>query len=258
MIVEGEVMRVLVVEDETAAAVNLVSMLKRLFPYMDVVAQLESVTDTVEWFENNEAPDLVFMDIHLADGSAFSIFDKTEIRCPVVFTTAYDQYALEAFRVNSIDYLLKPIKEGDLQRAVDKLAHLTGTSAADYAKRVDEMARLQRGVQAVLVYVKDRIIPLRVQDIAYIYSSNEKVEIGTLKGEVLPFDRTLDHVMAQLPADAFFRANRQFIISRDAVEDISVWFGNRLSVNLSVSVPEKIVVSKARVPEFKRWISGVD
>ena len=251
-------MRVLVVEDETAAAVNLVSMLKRLFPYMEIVAQLESVTDTVEWFKSNEAPDLVFMDIHLADGSAFSIFDKTEVHCPVVFTTAYDQYALEAFRVNSIDYLLKPIKEGDLQRAVDKLVHLTGTSAADYARRVDEMARLQRGAQAVLVYVKDRIKPLRVQDIAYIYSSNEKVEIGTLKGEVLPFDKTLDHIMAQLPTGDFFCANRQFIISRDAVEDISVWFGSRLSVNLTVAVPEKIVVSKAKVPEFKRWISGMD
>lgn len=251
-------MRVLVVEDETAAAVNLVSMLKRLFPYMEVVAQLESVTDTVEWFKSNEVPDLVFMDIHLADGSAFSIFDKAEVHCPVVFTTAYDQYALEAFRVNSIDYLLKPIKEGDLQRAVDKLVHLTGTSAADYARRVDEMARLQRGAQAVLVYVKDRIKPLRVQDIAYIYSSNEKVEIGTLKGEVLPFDKTLDHIMAQLPTGDFFRANRQFIISRDAVEDISVWFGSRLSVNLTVAVPEKIVVSKAKVPEFKRWISGMD
>ena len=165
---------------------------------------------------------------------------------------------MEAFRVNSIDYLLKPIKEGDLQRAVDKLVNLTGTSAADYARRVDEMARLQRGAQAVLVYVKDRIIPLRVQDIAYIYSSNEKVEIGTLKGEVLPFDKTLDHIMAQLPTGDFFRANRQFIISRDAVEDISVWFGSRLSVNLTVAVPEKIVVSKARVPEFKRWISGMD
>ncbi len=232
-------MRVVIVEDETAAAVNLASLLRQTFPHMEVVAQLESVTDTVEWFSENEAPALVFMDIHLADGSAFSVFERTEIASPVIFTTAYDQYALEAFRVNSIDYLLKPIKEDDLRRA-------------------GEMARAQRGAQAFLVYVKDRIIPLRREDIAYFYSSNEKVEVCTLKGERFPFDRTLDTVMAQLPDGDFFRANRQFVVAREAIEDITVWFGNRLSVNLSVEVPEKVVVSKARVPEFKRWIAGMD
>ena len=196
-------MRVVIVEDETAAAVNLVSLLRQTFPRMEVVAQLESVTDTVEWFSENEAPELVFMDIHLADGSAFSVFEKAEITCPVVFTTAYDQYALDAFRVNSIDYLLKPIKESDLRRAVEKLEHLTRAGMGEYSRRIGELVRSQRGAQA------------------------------------------------------FFRANRQFVISREAIADISVWFGNRLSVNLSVEVPEKVVISKARVPEFKRWISGI-
>ena len=251
-------MRVVIVEDETAAAVNLASLLRQTFPHMEVVAQLESVTDTVEWFSENEAPALVFMDIHLADGSAFSVFERTEIASPVIFTTAYDQYALEAFRVNSIDYLLKPIKEDDLRRAVEYLERLTHAGSGDYVRRSGEMARAQRGAQAFLVYVKDRIIPLRREDIAYFYSSNEKVEVCTLKGERFPFDRTLDTVMAQLPDGDFFRANRQFVVAREAIEDITVWFGNRLSVNLSVEVPEKVVVSKARVPEFKRWIAGMD
>ena len=254
---ERYVMRVVIVEDETAAAVNLVSLLRQTFPRMEVVAQLESVTDTVEWFSENEAPELVFMDIHLADGSAFSVFEKAEITCPVVFTTAYDQYALDAFRVNSIDYLLKPIKESDLRRAVEKLEHLTRAGMGEYSRRIGELVRSQRGAQAFLVYVKDRIIPLKTEDIAYLYSSNEKVAVCTLKGEHFPFDRTLDAVMAQLPEEGFFRANRQFVISREAIADISVWFGNRLSVNLSVEVPEKVVISKARVPEFKRWISGI-
>ena len=250
-------MRVVIVEDETAAAVNLVSLLRQTFPRMEVVAQLESVTDTVEWFSENEAPELVFMDIHLADGLAFSVFEKAEITCPVVFTTAYDQYALDAFRVNSIDYLLKPIKESDLRQAVEKLEHLTRAGMGEYSRRIGELVRSQRGAQAFLVYVKDRIIPLKTEDIAYLYSSNEKVAVCTLKGEHFPFDRTLDAVMAQLPEEGFFRANRQFVISREAIADISVWFGNRLSVNLSVEVPEKVVISKARVPEFKRWISGI-
>ena len=156
-------MRVVIVEDETAAAVNLVSLLRQTFPRMEVVAQLESVTDTVEWFSENEAPELVFMDIHLADGSAFSVFEKAEITCPVVFTTAYDQYALDAFRVNSIDYLLKPIKESDLRRAVEKLEHLTRAGMGEYSRRIGELVRSQRGAQAFLVYVKDRIIPLKTK-----------------------------------------------------------------------------------------------
>ena len=196
-------MRVVIV----AAAVNLVSLLRQTFPRMEVVAQLESVTDTVEWFSENEAPELVFMDIHLADGSAFSVFEKAEITCPVVFTTAYDQYALDAFRVNSIDYLLKPIKESDLRRAVEKLEHLTRAGMGEYSRRIGELVRSQRGAQAFLVYVKDRIIPLKTEDIAYLYSSNEKVAVCTLKGEHFPFDRTLDAVMAQLPEEGFFRAN---------------------------------------------------
>ena len=157
----------------------------------------------------------------------------------------------------SIDYLLKPIKESDLRRAVEKLEHLTRAGMGEYSRRIGELVRSQRGAQAFLVYVKDRIIPLKTEDIAYLYSSNEKVAVCTLKGEHFPFDRTLDAVMAQLPEEGFFRANRQFVISREAIADISVWFGNRLSVNLSVEVPEKVVISKARVPEFKRWISGI-
>ena len=248
-------MRIVIVEDETAAAVNLTSLLNRMFPYMNVAAQLESVTETVEWLSRNETPDLMFMDIHLADGSAFTVFSLTEVKCPVIFTTAYDSYALEAFRVNSIDYLLKPIKEEDLARAVDKLNTLTGTG--DYLSRIGEMVAAQKKTQALLVYVKDRIVPQKIDEIAYLYSSNENVVLCTRKGESFQFDKTLDWACAQLPADDFFRANRQFIIARDAIEDISIWFGGRLSVNMSVAVPERIIISKAKAAEFKRWLAGM-
>lgn len=250
-------MKAIIIEDETAAATNLLALLKETFPTMEIIAQLESITDTVEWFAENEAPDLVFMDIHLADGSAFSIFEKTEIACPVIFTTAYDQYALEAFKVNSIDYLLKPIKTTDLRRAVEKFDNLTRTGIKEYSQRVEVMAQTQRGAQAFLIHVKDRIIPLKTEEIAYFYSSNEKVTICTFKGVSFPFDKTLETIMTQLPENDFFRANRQFIIARGAIEDITIWFGNRLSINTTTPAPEKIVISKARVPEFKRWISGM-
>lgn len=250
-------MRVVIVEDETAAAVNLERLLKQTFPQMNIVAMLESVTDSVEWFGNNPAPDIVFMDIHLADGEAFRIFDRVDIKCPIVFTTAYDQYALEAFKVNSIDYLLKPIKESDLRHAVSKLELLSKSELAGYSQRVNEMVHKRNETHALLVHVKDRIVPLKIEDIAYCYTTNEKVSATMYSGQTLPLDKSLEAICALLPENDFFRANRQFVVSRRSIADISVWFGSRLAVNLSVEVPERIIISKARVPEFKRWISGI-
>ena len=250
-------MRVIVVEDETAAAVNLMSMLHHAFPQMEVAAQLESVTETVEWLETNDAPDLMFLDIHLADGSAFTIFEKTEVTCPVIFTTAYDQYALEAFHLNSIDYLLKPIKEEELRRAVEKLEHLSQAAQQAYVRRVGDAMQQRRGAQSFLVHVRDRIIPLQRDRIAYCYTANERVTACDYDGAVYPLDRTLETLQSMLPEEEFFRANRQFIVARRAVKEIVVWFGSRLSLHLTVETPERIIISKARVPEFKAWLRSV-
>lgn len=251
-------MKVIIIEDETAAANNLRMLLHETFPDIEIVATIESVAEAVEWFSSGKKADMVFMDIHLADGDAFLIFDRVKVEQPIIFTTAYDQYALEAFKVNSIDYLLKPIKASDLERAVAKFEHLAGSEVRDYSERVSELARNQNRTKALLVHVKDRIIPLKPQEIAYFYTCDEKVTACTLDSRNYPVDRSLEALVSMLPESDFFRANRQFIISRNAVTDISVWFGNRLSVNLSVSIPERIIISKARVPEFKKWISGTN
>ena len=250
-------MRVILVEDETAAAVNLQTLLTQVCSEAQVLAILESVTDTVQWFRENPVPDLVFMDIHLADGDAFRIFEQVEVACPVVFTTAYDQYALEAFRVNSIDYLLKPIKSEDLKRALSKLNLFSQKDRMDYLGRMGQLARQQTEKQRTfLIYVKDKIIPLSIQEIAFYYTRDERITVYTLDGREYPMEGSLDNLMGTLPETLFFRANRQFIISRKAIGDISVWFGSRLSLNLTVKTPERIVISKARVPEFKRWMTG--
>jgi len=250
-------MRVIFVEDETAAAVNLKTLLGQVCPDAQVLAVLESVTDTVKWFLENPVPDLVFMDIHLADGDAFRIFEQAEVACPVVFTTAYDQYALDAFRVTSIDYLLKPIKREDLARALAKLSLFSKNDRSEYSVRVEQMARQQNERQRTfLIHIKDKIIPLGIQEIAFCYTCDERVTVYTLDGRELPMEGSLDSLMGSLPETLFFRANRQFIISRKAIVDIFVWFGNRLSLNLALKTPERIVISKARVPEFKRWMTG--
>lgn len=256
---------ILIIEDETAAAVNLSKMLREVAPEFNVLAVLESIEESVDYLSDEERtqPDLIFMDIHLADGESFHIFDKVKVLAPIIFTTAYDEYALQAFKVNSIDYLLKPIKQEDLKRALDKLSQLSGTARSDYNSRIDQMVEQQReerqnaNEQVFLIHHKDRIIPLGINDIAYFYTCNEKVSATTFDGTSYTIDRTLETLQSMLPGDAFFRANRQFIVARRAVKDIVVWFGSRLSLNLTVDIPEKIIISKARVPEFKQWLTAI-
>ena len=249
-------MKALIIEDETAAARNLKMLLAASYPEIDVIGTIESVAEAVAWFGANPTPELVFMDIHLADGNSFRIFDSIRIECPIIFTTAYDQYALDAFRVNSIDYLLKPIKQSDLERAVGKLMALTSAASREYVGRTQEMVEKanNKSNSTLLVQVKDKIIPISTEDIAFFYTSNERVSVTTLDGRCYPVDGTLEGHYGALSTEQFFRANRQFIIARRAIRDMSVWFGSRLAVNLSVDTPERIIVSKARTSEFKAWL----
>ena len=244
-------MKAVIIEDETAAAVNLQSILHRVAPAVEITAVLEGVEESVEWFGTHPQPDLVLMDIHLADGEAFRIFERVSLTAPVIFTTAYDRYALEAFKVDSIDYLLKPIKEEEVRRALEKLRRLSGLERSRYSERVERLAeRANERQQVFLVRVRDKFIPLQRERIAYCYTSDERVTACTL-------DKPLETLQTLLPASDFFRANRQFIVARQAVAEIAVWFGSRLALRLSVETPERIVISKARVPEFKRWLTSV-
>ena len=249
-------MKALLIEDETAAARNLAAVLREVAPGVQIVATLESVAESIEWLRSNPQPDLLFMDIHLADGDSFRIFGAVEVTAPVIFTTAYDRYALEAFKVSSIDYLLKPINADDVRRALEKLRRLTSGERLDYGSRVRSLAA-QRQEEVFLVRVRDRIIPLQRDRIAYCYTSNEKVTACDFDGETYPLDKTLEALQALLPECDFFRANRQFIVARRAVKEIAVWFGSRLTLHLTVDTPERIVISKARVPEFKTWLRAV-
>ena len=250
-----EPIRVAIIEDETAAAQNLSAILRKIYPTIEIVATIDTVVDSVEFFRSAPQLDLVFMDIHLADGASFRIFDSVDIATPIIFTTAYDQYAIEAFKVNSIDYLLKPINEEGVHRAIDKWHRLTTSDRADYALRTKSVAQSNHSEQQVfLVHFRDRIIPLQSQDIAFIHTAEERVTAYCFDGNKYIIEQTLEALQSKLSSRHFFRANRQFIIARTAVKDISVWFGSRLTANLTLETPEKIVVPKARVHEFKSWL----
>ena len=231
--------RIVIVEDETAAAVNLRSMLATILPDAEIVEVLESVEEAVTFFGAGVDADVVFMDIHLADGDSFRIFQSVDIDIPIIFTTAYDQYALEAFKVNSIDYLLKPFKEEELQRAIDKLQRLTATERISDKERVTKMVVEASAdtLNTILVRYKDKIVPVSIDDIAFFYTFSERVTLTTLDGTTYPVDKTLETLTQQLDTTKFFRANRQFIVSRKAVKDIAVWFGSRLALNLHVETP---------------------
>lgn len=251
--------RVIIVEDETAAAVNLRSMLASIDSNVEVLAVLESVEEAVEFFSSDVEADVVFMDIHLADGESFRIFQSVDINIPIIFTTAYDEYALQAFKVNSIDYILKPYKEEDLRRALDKLERLTVGERTTQKDSREKMVREVHGdnMQTMLLRYKDKLIPVTADEVAFFYTSEERVTVTTLKGDCYPVDKTLESLSQQLSPEKFFRANRQFIVSRRAVKDIAVWFGSRLALNLTIESPERIIISKARVPEFKSWLQSV-
>ena len=252
-------MRVVIIEDETAAAQNLTAILRKISPDIEIVETIDTIVDSVEFFRSAPDIDLVFMDIHLADGASFRIFDSVTVETPIIFTTAYDQYAIEAFRVNSIDYLLKPINEADIKRAIEKWQRLTGIERREYASRISSVAQKQQPEQHVfLVHFRDKIIPLHSQDIAFLHTFEERVTAYCHNGNKYQIDLTLEALQAKLPSMEFFRANRQFIISRKAVKDISVWFGSRLCANLTIAAPERIIIPKARVHEFKNWLTSTD
>jgi two-component system LytT family response regulator len=253
-------MKALIIEDETIAAQALQILAKEVYPNIEILAVLQSVDESVEWFQTCPSPDLVFMDVHLADGSAFGIFEKTAIHCPVVFTTAYDEYALKAFEVNSIDYLLKPINKKDLERAIDKYKnfsfHPDNHSDLIYNLLINIKQKNNLYKSYFLVPEKDKLIPLPIRDIAYIYIDTKVVKAVTFHNRIYYLDAVLDDLMQQLDPSLFFRANRQYIIAHQAVKDLSIWFGGKLSVNLHVTTPERILVSKARTGDFKTWFVG--
>jgi two-component system, LytTR family, response regulator LytT len=246
-------MKAVIVEDEFVAAQNLQRLISQVADDIQVIAVLQSV----EWFNLNTAPDVLFLDIHLADGSSFSIFEKVKISCPIIFTTAYDEYALKAFEVNSIDYLLKPINMKSLERAVQKLRGLVATKTDNADVITNILAAFKESKKVYksnfLIPHKDKFIPLAVHKIACFYTENKMVKIITEDNQIFHLDSSLEDVYMQLDPAQFYRANRQYIVSHKAIKDISIWFGSKVSINLYVSVPEKIIVSKARVSEFKAW-----
>lgn len=254
-------MKIVIIEDEKLPAQALEKIIREIVPGVEILAILQTIEESVEWFSAHPTPDLAFMDIHLADGSSFLIFEQVQIKCPIIFTTAYDEYALKAFEVNSVDYLLKPINKAHVERALEKLKTITSTgfNLSEHADIINKLASsvMQKPSykSSILISVKDLLVPLPVKDIAYIYIDNKMVKAVRFDEKSLALDSTLDELEKQLDPHDFYRANRQYIVARAAVKNIAIWFGNRMAINLTVPTPERILVSRTNVRELKQWIT---
>ena len=251
-------MRVLIVEDETTAFENLSQMLSVADPTLEIVGNTEGVQQTVRWLRSNPQPDIIFMDIHLSDGSAFTIFEMMEVEIPIIFTTAYDQYAIDAFRVNSIDYLLKPVKQERLESALTKLRKLSKSDLEQYIRQMAKLRPVKKYSEKILIAKKDKLIPIKISDISCFYFSEGETTIYMRDGRTLPYAKSLEQIINRLDPKLFMRANRQYIVARDSVTDITMWFDNRLRISLDVQIPEQIYISKNKASEFKRWIIAED
>lgn len=253
-------MRVLIIEDELQAATRMQRLVKEIKPDAAIVATLDTVKKSVAWFQVNEAPDLTLMDIQLADGISFQIFEKCHVACPVIFTTAYDEYALRAFKVNSIDYILKPIDKDELAAAFEKLKNVSRNSNALHstilADKFDRaMLMLKKKFKTrFVIKVREHLRTIEVVDILYFFSQEKTTFCHTIEKRDFILDFTLDHVEEMLDPSSFFRVNRKHIVTTKAIDDIINHSNSRLRLVLKDSSDTDIIVARERVQEFKQWL----
>ena len=254
-------MNVLLIEDEWAAAQNLRLILRAIDPNVRVLTVLESVPEAVTWLQTNPAPDLAFVDVQLADGSSFDIFKQVDISFPVVFATAYDEYAIQAFRVNSIDYLLKPIDEAAVRSSLQKYQQLYAASPLRSHRAIQQLLsewqhRLpDRYKSSFLVHYRDKLLPVEVTTFAYFHARSNVVHGVTKDAKTYLVDYSLEELEKQLAPSDFYRANRQYVVARWAIVDIAFYFNGRLLLNLRPPASEHVLVSKARAPKFRGWMN---
>ncbi|MEO9965737.1 MAG: response regulator transcription factor [Reichenbachiella sp.] len=252
-------MKVLIIEDEAPAFRRLQKLLEEIDPSIEIVEVFDGVKEAVKWFNNHQGPDLIFMDIQLSDGLSFEIFEQTEINNPVIFTTAFDEYMLKAFKVNSIDYLLKPINKDDLQHSLDKYRSLKSqfsdsqpTTIQDLIKniRLDDRKFKSR----FLVKMGEKMMSVETEDISCFMAKSGVVFLLTKAGKKYLIDQTLDEIIRELDPDKYYRANRQFVLGYSSIQAVHKYGKSKLMVETNFDHEEQIIVSSEKATSFKEWL----
>jgi len=251
-------MKIVIIEDEQLTADDLSETILKVSPEVLIIARLSSVKDAVAWFRKNEQPDLIFSDIQLGDGLCFEIFRKHPITTPVIFCTAFDEYALTAFKAHGIDYILKPFDEQTIAGALTRYKELERKFLGNN-KQIETILQLFENRKnqkqgSVLVYHKDKILPIKLQDIALFYLEHEITYIITFGPKTFTISKSLEE-LEEIAGNSFYRANRQYLINRKAIKEASQYFARKLSIALSIPFSETITVSKVKVPDFLNWLS---
>lgn len=258
-------MRILIVEDEELAVKKLQKTLSTVDATSDVIGITDSIKTTVEWLQNNRQPDLILMDIELSDGQSFEIFNLTEVKSPVIFTTSYDEFALKAFKVNSIDYLLKPIQKEELQLALNKYRLLqtsykgggeenTRINLENLVKELQQKLQPKEFRKRFLVKHAQKLVSVEIDDIAYFYSDGRLNFFKTSDNKKYVVDYTMDELEEMLDPEKFFRISRAFYVSINSIDKIDDYFGNRLILQLKPTVDKEALVSREKVTDFKKWM----
>ncbi|MGB1268368.1 MAG: LytR/AlgR family response regulator transcription factor [Flavobacteriaceae bacterium] len=251
-------MNVIIIEDEKPAARRLKRLLEKQNIAVNIM--LHSVVEAKQWFLTNEHPDVIFLDIQLSDGLSFEIFEEIDIKSAVIFTTAYDEYALEAFKLNSIDYLLKPIDEDDLVAAINKYKSFQPQEKSTVVSLADVKKLLTQDVEKTYknrftIKVGQHLKMISVADIECIYSADRATYIHTTEGRDYLLDSTLEQLEDQLQPELFFRISRKFLININAVKDIIAYTNSRLKIQLHKFKAQELIVSRERVKDFKTWLN---
>ena len=251
-------MKIVIIEDENLTAEDLADVILKLQPDAQLVAILRSVKEAVAYFGNTAAPDLIFSDIQLGDGVSFDIFKTVHVAAPIIFCTAYDEYALNAFKTNGIDYVLKPFTEASIAQALNKYHSLCRGSSPDrisYDSIFDLFVnKMPQKTSSILITYKDKIIPVKTDHIALFYIVSEETKLLTFDHQTYVLNKSLEE-LEKLCGDDFFRVNRQYLINRKAVKDAAHFFSRKLVVNLSVPFKDPITISKEKTPQFLDWLA---
>jgi DNA-binding LytR/AlgR family response regulator len=249
-------MNILIIEDEPQAAQRLSSLVKELIPGGNILATIDSVKKSVEWFDKNTAPDVALMDIQLADGISFQIFEQCTVSCPVIFTTAYDSYAVKAFKVNSIDYILKPVDKEELKNAFSKLSMKTAGNTQDALKNIQQAVEMlmKKFKTRFVIKVGEHLKTIEVENILYFFSQDKATFCMTGDNRNFILDFTLEQLEDMINPQEFFRVNRKYMVKAGAIQDIIHYTNSRLRLVLKGSQDADIIVARERVQQFKEWL----
>lgn len=255
-------MRILIIEDEIQTGLDLQRSILMLRPDFTVIAILDSIDASLDWFRKNGTPDIIFSDIQLGDGLSFEIFEQISINCPIIFCTAYDEYAIRAFQNNGIDYLLKPIDDALLGKSLKKFESFTRSSGSIpdnsvIEKLLKEVAGVFKSYKtSFLVSYRDKLIPIGIDDILFFRVADDVVELCNNDKQTYRISESLDHIESVVDPKFFYRANRQYLLAFKAVKEVEVYIERKLLVRLNQPGIEPIVISKAKASEFLRWMEN--